>query len=548
MKYLLLYFVLSTFLFAETYYVDAANGSDSNSGTAQSTPFKTAKKATGVGLKPGDKVLFKAGESWDETLNIGSSTDGEANNYIVISSYGSGAQPILYGLNIDGSYIQIENLIIDHKKESGDCVELSRAENCVLKNLIIRNGTSDGIDLNKAHNVTIDGCTIYHFLKGSFSQQEDAHGIVAGDTRGITIKNTIIYQVSGDSFQTDPDRDTDTPNDILIDGCHFWTGPLQKDFNSGWRAGNVPGENAIDTKMVKENWEQVDRMKITIRNTVAYGWKDGNISNMAAFNMKEKIEAVFENVRVWDCEIAFRLRGTRGNANVTIKNAVVYNCERVFRCEDNVSDLKLYNSTLGSGLKEFFKLVSGKDQKGWELYNNAFYKTLPAEAKDASNKSFTDSDIKDISKDDYHLTATSTLVDMGKTISSVKTDYDGLKRPQGSAYDVGAYELKDNTTGLGKENRHSIKGFTLFQNWPNPFNPVTTIRIELSKSASGKLTVYNARGQIVRVLYKGALPSGVHTFKWDGKDFLNNDVASGIYVYAFTNGYAQQTKKMFLLK
>ena len=60
------------------------------------------------------------------------------------------------------------------------------------------------IDAADADNLLIENCHIHHFLKGSFNQQADAHGIVVTGTQGVTIRNTEIHHVSGDSFQADP--------------------------------------------------------------------------------------------------------------------------------------------------------------------------------------------------------------------------------------------------------------------------------------------------------------------------------------------------------
>ncbi len=422
--------------FCAEYYVDsgaAANGSGSSA-----SPWNTLATMNGRTFQPGDTVYLKRGGVWAESLS--SDSDGAAGLPITFGAYGTGDAPQIQGASIYGDHTVLENLLIDHEKDASDAVRVSGARNCTLRSLTVRNGTRDGMDLSDADGVLIDACLIHHFLNGGFTNQVDGHGIVASDTQGITIRGTDIHHVSGDSFQTDPDRDTDTPDDILIENCHFWTSPLTADFNDGWHAGDRPGENAIDMKMVTDNWDPLTRCRITIRSTLAHGWKrDSFIANKAAFNMKEKIEAVFDRVTVYDCEIAFRLRGTRGNANTTIQNAVVYDCEKAFRAEDAVANLKLYNSTFGDGLTTLFEVVSGSGESTWELRNDSFVGSKPAQAAHASNRAAAAADFANSAARDYHLAAGSALIDAGTAIASVTTDRDGSTR--GSAIDVGAYEF-----------------------------------------------------------------------------------------------------------
>ncbi len=93
----------------------------------------------------------------------------------------------------------------------------------------------------------------------------------------------------------------------------------------------------------------------------------------------------------------------------------------------------------------------------------------------------------------------------------------------------------------------SIK-FNLGQNHPNPFNPITEIRYDLSKPCHVKLVVYNILGQTIRTLLNKKQSHGCYTAFWDGKDEKGKDVASGIYFYQLKASDFTETKKMLLLK
>ena len=436
-------FVYSQGITGTTYYIDSNNGNDSGSGTSSGSPWRSLAKIRGTSLKPGDRVLLKRGTSWSEELIINS--PGTAAKPIMVGAYGSGSKPVILSLLATQDHVTYEGIIVDHQKQSGDAVRVRGAQHNTFRGMTVRNGTSDGIDGDKANNVLIENCHIHHFLAGSFSSQVDGHGIVFTDTQGIIIRGTEVHHVSGDSFQTDPDRDGNTPDDILIEDCHFWTGPLSQNFNSGWRSGQSPGENAIDTKMLKTDWNSVPRMRITVKNTIAHGFtNNGFIDNRAVFNMKEKVEAIFDGVTIYDSEIGFRLRGTRGNANVTIKNAVMYNCEKAIRAEDNLANLVVHNSTFGESIAQALRFAGGSGgTSSWDWRNNAFIGTVPAIASSPTNMSASSNDFMNTTNNDYRLATGSSLINRGTTIVSVATDRDGATRS--NPYDVGAYKFMGST-------------------------------------------------------------------------------------------------------
>lgn len=93
-----------------------------------------------------------------------------------------------------------------------------------------------------------------------------------------------------------------------------------------------------------------------------------------------------------------------------------------------------------------------------------------------------------------------------------------------------------------------LPALALFDNYPNPFNPETTLSFSLPSSQSVRLDIFNLKGQLVKTLVNSDLASGVHRLVWDGKDARNQLVASGVYYYRLTAANDQLTKKMLLLK
>jgi hypothetical protein len=90
--------------------------------------------------------------------------------------------------------------------------------------------------------------------------------------------------------------------------------------------------------------------------------------------------------------------------------------------------------------------------------------------------------------------------------------------------------------------------FIVHNNFPNPFNPTTTISYELPKNSFVNIIIYDVLGREVKVLVSCELVSGFHEIIWDGKDNFGRSVGAGVYFYLIKAGEFRQTKKMVLLK
>lgn len=91
--------------------------------------------------------------------------------------------------------------------------------------------------------------------------------------------------------------------------------------------------------------------------------------------------------------------------------------------------------------------------------------------------------------------------------------------------------------------------FALLQNFPNPFNPETTIGYELAESADVTLQIYNVVGQVVRTLIAAeSQAAGRYQIRWNGMDDRGVPVSSGVYFYQISAGEFQTVRKLMLLK
>ena len=119
-----------------------------------------------------------------------------------------------------------------------------------------------------------------------------------------------------------------------------------------------------------------------------------------------------------------------------------------------------------------------------------------------------------------------------------------------SVYDLHFDILSDN--GLKSNKTIQIKiiapeKFELFDNYPNPFNPITNIKYMLPEESKVNLSIYNLRGQLVESLVQKKQVAGIFTTNWNATNF-----ASGVYFYRIkvedSNGMNVLSKKMILVK
>ena len=90
--------------------------------------------------------------------------------------------------------------------------------------------------------------------------------------------------------------------------------------------------------------------------------------------------------------------------------------------------------------------------------------------------------------------------------------------------------------------------FTLYHNYPNPFNPVTTLRYDLPEDAMVKITIYDMMGRQISTLVSSQQTAGFKSIQWNATNDKGSPVSAGLYLYTIQVGEFMQTKKMVLLK
>ena len=90
--------------------------------------------------------------------------------------------------------------------------------------------------------------------------------------------------------------------------------------------------------------------------------------------------------------------------------------------------------------------------------------------------------------------------------------------------------------------------FNLKNSFPNPFNPVTTLRYDLPEDSPVNITIYDLVGRVVKTLINDQQTAGYKSIQWNATNDADSPVSAGIYLYMIHAGNFRQTKKMVLLK
>lgn len=392
-------------------------------------PGESIQAAIDVAM-PGDTVVVAAGTYAESLRTV---RDGDAGAPIAVRAAGDGDVVVTVSgrvLDVRHAYFTVDGVIFDGQYGARAAVAVDAAgHDFTLRNSEVRRSGRDCVDLGGAANVTIERSAIHHCLDAT-GGRTDAHGVTGGAVRNLTIRDSDIHTFSGDAIQFAPARPDPGWDGIVIEGCRLWLEPLPQPEN-GFAAGVVPGENAVDSKTPAGG----PRASLIIRDTTAFGFRGGMISNMAAFNLKENIDAVVDGVTVYDSEIALRLRFP---ARVRVQNALIYDSDTAVRYEDGIEELRLWNVTIGAGVGRALRAASSAGS-AVDVRNTAVVAaSLPDEAAGVASNLAVPAGAFDAA---YRPVAGSPVIDTGEPIAEVTADRAGTPRPQGAGYDVGAFEF-----------------------------------------------------------------------------------------------------------
>ena len=145
------------------------------------------------------------------------------------------------------------------------------------------------------------------------------------------------------------------------------------------------------------------------------------------------------------------------------------------------------------------------------------------------------------------------VIQAGDAITVQVLDTAGNLVDEPATYTVTPKMIEDAFLSLALEVAPYPEATMLLQNYPNPFNPETWIPYQLSEAAVVTITIYDVAGNVVRSLNLGHQAAGYYRGRsqaayWNGRNNLNERVASGIYFYQIQAGEFAATRRMLILK
>ncbi|MFZ1519284.1 MAG: NosD domain-containing protein [Ignavibacteriaceae bacterium] len=515
MKYIFLSAIVICFLFTHafsqsTFYV-SNSGSNSNNGLTINTAFETLQHAADI-VSAGDSVLVVGGNH----VGFDIRTSGTSNQPIVFKALSNDVtintrNPVTTdGINIENAnYVEVHGFNVINQPRAG--IRIVVSDFIKIKNNSCSNNYKWGIFTGFTDDILIEG--------NSCSFSEDEHGIyVSNSSDRPTIINNHSFNNNGCGIHMN--GDLSMGDDGIISNAVV--------------AGNIIHDNGVGGGSAI-NMDCVQDSKIF--NNLLY---NNHATGIAMYQIDgaegSKNNKIFNNTIIHPADGRWAVLVVNASTGNTIYNNILIN-HHSFRgsiCLDEeskpgfASDYNLVVNRLSDD--------DGNSNMSLTSWQGMGYDTHSLVVQN-ENQIFVDPN-----NSNYHLLQSSQPTNIGTSLVSsvVNVDLDGVSRPQGTGYDIGAYEF---TSATSVEVEQIVNDFNLYQNYPNPFNPSTKISWQSPVSSWQTLKVYDILGNEVANLIDEFKPAGRYEV-----DFDAFNLSSGIYFYQLTAGEFKETKKMMILK
>jgi len=502
--FIIIMIMITSQVFAGTiYYVDATNGSDSNSGTSRGTAWKTINKVNNSSFNPGDSILFKRGEIWMEQLIVPSS--GSSGNPITFGAFGSGDKPIISGADLvttwwdEGGNVWCAIIVTEPKIVFFDGIKGSKQTTIGnvdstrdwhwSSNVLYVYYTEDPdgaveieasqrnrcIEINGKDYITVDGLELKH--------NNHAYGVLyVADTSYIIIQNCVLHDVY---YRAVYIKGATSHNNTL-DSCTIYNHlgpndtPMVQILTSD---SNTISNNTIHTfSTAKGNGISLyDADSNIVENNTIYSVPTGlygnptSDSNIIRYNQIYDItygnaiafatgcdnNEIYYNL-IWDTVNGITIRGVTTVCDGTlIYNNVIYSTTdaSIQFTNDNTNAIVKNNIVDMAGAGKVLHVSAGSasgvtsDYNVWrntsgtlvswdgDDYTLAQFATYQAAKSQDASSLTSDPLMVDPANDDFILQSSSLCINVGTDISLTQ-DYAGNAVPYGWAVDIGAYEYQ----------------------------------------------------------------------------------------------------------
>ncbi len=603
--YLILFLLFNTSIIrgqSKTYYIDNVLGNDSNTGLSQSAPWKSLTKVNSFSFQYNDSILFKSGCVWDGQLKPKGS--GNSSKSIFIDMYGGIDKPLFRGNGITGqatlylnnqSYWEISNLEITNDDSSGAgdrrgvliaASNYGIVHHIYLKNLDVHdvrgtvgqdNGakrtggigfetSADNSVATRFDDILIEGCKIYNcentgLFTNNFTSSSDyprSAGWIKRCFSNVRIRNNTIHHIS--------------KNAMII--------------------------RLLDKGLVENNVCYETALQIT-GNTIYTISTDGTVFqyNEGYLNRSPDFDGSLYDADLRTSNCIFQYSYSHENAHGLFWNCTVqqdsgiivrYNISQgdkgfIFCVNYPHTSIYIYNNTVFIPSGESPTIISERNTnsgtRDYHFYNNIVYNLSPNATYDFRSTGYTRDidynvfygyhppaepvDIHKIVSDPklvspgsggigigtlagYKIKAGSPCIGSGLVLDNHgSSDFWGVPLDTFSV-DRGASEYSV-PTGLINQPNSNKKGFEVEQNFPNPFNPTTTINLLIDKPQSVQLQIYDIQGREIKEIFTGYMAGGKSSFVWDGKTTSGDKAHSGVYFAKLSTRTSSSVIKMILV-
>lgn len=397
---------------AASYYVDNSSGSDSNTGTSTSNPWRTLDKINSQQFIAGDSIAFKRGGSWIGSIEM--TRSGANGNPIVFTAYGSGAAPILSNpcsgcysnvFVIRSSWIVIKDLLIKDTHHAAIIMRAGSSNVTVSDNEITNTGI--GIFLQTSnHTITRNNIHDLNMVVNNTSNPDDDYG-----ANGIWLEKSDNNEISYNTCKNCRAPSYDYGNDGGF--VEFWTGN--------------------NNNIIHHNW---------VENTLGFIEIGGNDPNGTVSNNTISYNVLYNN-------LGFGCLHTDGNfrtpvENLRIENNTIVNLNvegyRMLDCMVPTPNMLSFRNNI------VISPIQIANSGNFARSNNLYYMldgapigyTLGSGEK-SGNPLFVNMDAKN-----FHLQVGSPARDAGANLG-YSFDYDNHSVPSGSAPEIGAFEYGGTT-------------------------------------------------------------------------------------------------------
>ena len=454
-----MFFLLTTPTYAADYFVKNS-GNDSNTGLSDAQAWATISKVNSFSFQPNDTISFNRGDLWREQLVP---VSGTSSGRVTYKAYGTGALPII-------TTSKEENSVSDWVDQGSNIWQNSDSSFTVdIGNIIFDEGASYGIkvfnegdvdsdlefwydefnDLIKIYSTSnpasrfsdIECARFEHIVNQSgksYINYEDlnikyggSHGIDGGGTDNITIRNSH-FQFIGGADQFGGQATTRFGNAIQI-----------------WEmASNIVVEKNLidqiyDAAITTQGLDESTQSNIVIRN---------NIITNSEYSFEHWLRPASSTINGLYVENNIGVDAGSGWAHSQRPTANGTHV-MIFSNTATTTNAFIRNNIFSNSTEYTVRFADGVDVSDFTLDYNLFYETSgnygringtnygtfaayqAASSQDANSVS--GNPLVDIN---YKPTSGSPAIDAGLTVANVTDDYLGVTRPQGSAYDIGAYE------------------------------------------------------------------------------------------------------------